>query len=187
MKGPASRPEPLAQRVLRVRAIVADIDGTLTDGGMYYSDGEQELKKFNVRDGAGVALFRAAGVRVVFASGETHPGVARRAVKLRADACFVGCRDKRGALEAWLTENGLQWPNLACVGDEINDILLARSCGVALAVADASPLFQEEADRVLASRGGEGALREAALWLLDEQGTLQQALDAYLADSCRRE
>ncbi len=180
----AGRTSPLAARALRIKAVVVDIDGTLTDGGMYYLDGAGEAKKFNVRDGVAIALLRSAGVRVVLASGESLPLLERRAARLKVDACFLGCRDKVAAIEPWLRSNGLDWPEVACVGDEINDVLLARACGIVLAVRDASPVFARRADRVLETRGGEGVLREVALWLLQSQGRLEAAVETFLAESC---
>jgi len=172
----------LRARIERIRAIVLDVDGTMTDGGMWYLDGGGEAKQFNVRDGIGILLLRHAGIRVLMASGERLELLDRRARRLQVDAAFFGCRNKAEAIEPWLYREGIGWPETACLGDEINDLPLARRCGLVLAVRDANPLFLRHAHYVLQSRGGQGAVREAALWLLEYQGRLQSALEAFLAE-----
>ncbi|MCS7306065.1 MAG: HAD hydrolase family protein [Thermoguttaceae bacterium] len=171
----------LRSRIERIRALVVDVDGTMTDGGMYYLEGGGEAKRFNVRDGIGIILLRQAGIRVVLASGERLELLERRAKRLQVDAAFFGCRNKAEAIEPWLYRQGIGWQQTACLGDEINDLPLACRCGLVLAVQDANPLFLRHAHHVLASRGGQGAVREAALWLLEYQGRLQTALQAFLA------
>lgn len=172
----------LRSRVERIRALVVDVDGTMTDGGMWYLEGGGEAKQFNVRDGVGILLLRRAGILVVMASGERLELLERRARRLQVDAAFFGCRNKAETLEPWLYRQGVAWQETACLGDEINDLPLARRCGLVLAVQDANPLFLRHAHHVLKSRGGEGAVREAALWILQYQGRLPSALHAFLAE-----
>lgn len=172
----------LRSRIERIRAIIVDVDGTMTDGGMWYLEGGGEAKLFNVRDGIGMILLRQAGIRVILASGERLELLERRAKRLQVDAAFFGCRNKAEAIEPWLYRQGIGWPETACLGDEINDLPLARRCGLVLAVQDANPLFLRHADHVLQSRGGQGAVREAALWLLEYQGRLSAALAGFLAE-----
>ena len=172
----------LRARIERIRAIVLDVDGTMTDGGMWYLEGGGEAKQFNVRDGVGMMLLRRAGIRVIMASGERLELLQRRAQRLQVDAAFFGCRNKAEAIEPWLYREGIGWQETACLGDEINDLPLARRCGLVLAVRDANPIFLRHAHHVLDARGGQGAVREAALWLLEYQGRLPMALDAFLAE-----
>ncbi len=172
----------LRSRIERIRALIVDVDGTMTDGGMWYLEGGGEAKRFDVRDGIGIILLRQAGIQVIMASGERLELLERRAKRLQVDAAFFGCRNKAEAIEPWLYRQGIGWSETACLGDEINDLPLARRCGLVLAVQDANPLFLRHAHHVLSTRGGQGAVREAALWLLEYQGRLPTALDAFLAE-----
>ncbi len=172
----------LRVQIERIRVLIVDVDGTMTDGGMIYWEGGGEAKRFHVRDGVGIALLQRAGIQVVMASGERLELLERRASRLKVDGCFLGCRNKAEAIQPWLERRSLTWEQTACLGDELNDLPLARRCGLVLAVQDANPLFLRHAHYVLQTRGGEGAVREAALWLLEYQGRLQMAVEAFLAD-----
>jgi YrbI family 3-deoxy-D-manno-octulosonate 8-phosphate phosphatase len=179
---PMSLTAETAARLAKIKVVLCDVDGTLTDGGMYYLGDGGEAKKFSVRDGAGVALLRRAGIAVVFVSGESHRSIAARAEKLKIDGCFSGVRDKVGTVDGWLKQRGLDWQQAACVTDEINDIPLIRQCGFSFAVSDANPLVQREVDHVLNTPGGCGALRESAAIILDSRGLLDDCLQKYVDD-----
>jgi len=167
-------------RLRQIKVVVCDVDGTLTDGGMYYFDHNTEGKKFNVRDGAGTALMQAAGIRIVLVSGEDHAVITRRGAKLKVNASFVGINDKPRAVGEWLTSHSLDWSHVACVGDEINDIPLMRHSAVSWAVAGSHSQVQREADSVLTTAGGQGVLREVADHILSAQGCMKEALNNYL-------
>jgi len=174
----------LRVRCRALRVVVTDVDGVLTDAGVYYGEAGDELKKFSIRDGAGVALLKSAGLTVGAITGESHALVARRMKKIGADFLLSGVRDKLEAIEHHAARDGFKLTEMGYIGDEINDVCLLGKVGVFFAPADAAPEIRSGADVVLETRGGEGALREAAQMVLAYQGKLQDAIDEYVR-SCR--
>ena len=173
----------IEEKCRAVRLVITDVDGVLTDGGMYYSENGDELKKFNVRDGAGTVLLQMAGLRVGAFTGEATQLVERRLRKIGMDFMFKQVKDKNACLDQYLSENGYDHNEVAYIGDEINDYCLLGRVGIFFAVADASPLIRDQADHVLKTIGGQGALRETALIILDAQGKTEHALASYLEKS----
>ena len=104
--------------MLPIKLLVLDVDGTLTDGGLYLDSTGNEMKKFSVRDGAGLMLARAAGIRVMILTGRESEPVRRRAAELHLDWCVQNCKDKRAYLAAFLAEQGLSKEQAAYVGDD---------------------------------------------------------------------
>jgi len=177
------RAATLRARCRRLRVIVTDVDGVLTDGGMYYGESGEEMKRFNIRDGVGVALLKCAGLFVGAMTGESRDLVDRRAEKMGMDFLVSGARHKLGALERFAAKNEFALQEVAYLGDEINDCCLLGRVGVFFAVADAGPEIRKGADVVLKTRGGAGALREAAEVVLRHQGRLKSSLSEYLRRS----
>ena len=146
-----------------------DVDGVLTDAGMYYAENGDELKKFNTRDGQGIALARELGIRTVILTGESTKLVTRRSEKLRIDHLRQGVRDKRAALMEILETEDIP-PGQACyVGDDLNDLGVLEMVGLAIVVNDAMRRPRTLAHYVTAARGGEGAIREVCEMILDAQ------------------
>lgn len=171
------------RRCRKIRVVIADIDGVLTDGGMYYSETGDELKKFNVRDGVGVVLMRLAGLKVGAMTGENIKLVKRRLRKIGIDFFFTGVKNKKVCLDRYLSESGYSLEEVAFIGDEINDYCLLKKVGLFLAVADAGRKIRDEADCVLKTAGGGGVLREVAEILLEAQQTYQDAIEQYVSKS----
>ena len=174
----------LRVRCRALRVVVTDVDGVLTDAGVYYGEAGDELKKFSIRDGAGVALLKSAGLTVGAITGESHALVARRMKKIGADFLLSGVRDKLEALERHAARDGFKLSEMGYIGDEINDVCLLGKVGVFFAPADAAPEIRSGADVVLETHGGDGALREAAQIVLAYQGKLEDAIDEYVR-GCR--
>lgn len=156
----------LLRRWKQIRMLVLDVDGVLTDGGMYYGAGGEVLKKFNTKDGMGIARLRRIGIPVAFITGETTPIVRRRAVKLKVEEVFEGVEEKGVVLRGLLARHGLKPSEVAYVGDDLNDLPALEIAGLAIAVADAVPEVRRAAHFVTTLRGGEGAVREVADLLL---------------------
>ena len=163
-----------------IKLLILDVDGVLTDGGMYYAESGDEFNKFNVRDGVGCVLLQLAGIKVGAFTGEAGKLIERRTKKIGADFLFTEVRDKLACLNEYLSENNLTKDCVAYIGDEINDYSLLGSVGLFFAVADANDLIRQEADFTLQTRGGEGALREAAQLILTAQEKLTGALEMYI-------
>jgi 3-deoxy-D-manno-octulosonate 8-phosphate phosphatase (KDO 8-P phosphatase) len=159
----------LAARAGRVRLVVTDVDGVLTDGGVYYSEHGEALKRFSVRDGMGVERLRADGVETVFLTRESSAVVARRAEKLGV-RCYLGVKDKREALPGLLADAGVAATAVAYIGDDVNDAEIMGAVaehGLVAAPLDAVPAILRRAQYRCAVPGGCGAFRDFAEWILE--------------------
>lgn len=148
------------------RLIALDVDGTLTDGGVYLDGAGSEFKRFDIQDGMGLVLLRRAGVRVAIISGRFSQATEGRARELGVDLLYNGVGDKLPVLQKLSAELALTSEEVVFVGDDVNDIDCIRWCGMGIAVANARPEVLREADRITAARGGCGAVREAAEMVL---------------------
>ena len=167
-------------RAANIKLVAFDIDGVMTDGGLHYTDDGHELKTFNVQDGLGVVLLRRAGIKVAIITGRTSNVVNCRAKDLGVEHVFHGVGDK-GAVSGQLLEQlGLQWSELAFMGDDLIDLPAMTRCGLAIAPANARPVVKERAHLVTEASGGKGAVREAIEFLLAAQGKLDAAFAPYL-------
>ncbi len=148
---------------LKIKLIISDVDGVLTDGGMYYSENGDELKKFNTRDGMAFQVFREKGIKIAIITSENTKMVWRRAEKLHIDFLIQGKRNsgKLEAAEEICTKMGITLSEVAFVGDDVNDIELLEQVGFAFCPADAAEKVKNVSGiRVLAVKGGEGIMRE---------------------------
>ena len=153
-----------------IRLVLSDIDGVLTDAGMYYGEQGDELKKFNTYDGLGIARLRAAGIRVGLISRENRALNRRRAEKLGVDFIEQGATDKVAVAQAWLGHYGVAWNEVAYIGDDLHDVDLMRRVGLSAAPASAMPPALEAADRCCSRAGGAGCVRELADLILGTDG-----------------
>lgn len=158
-------PAELRARAGRIRLVLTDIDGVLTDAGVYYSERGEELRRFSLRDGMGVERLRDAGIATGFLSREDSGIVRARAQKLRIPHVFLGVRDKLGHLAEIMRASGLAPDELAFIGDDVNDLPLLRELagtGLTGAPADAIDEVLEAVHHVSANLGGHGAFRHFA-------------------------
>ena len=144
-----------------------DVDGVLTDAGMYYSEHGDELKKFNTHDGKGIELLREAGIRTALITSENTQIVERRAAKLKIDELYQGDKDKLAALRQIISKYGLTYEEVAYIGDDINDVEVMQAVGLAITVADGLPENQRIAHYITQAKGGEGVVREVAMLILE--------------------
>jgi 3-deoxy-D-manno-octulosonate 8-phosphate phosphatase (KDO 8-P phosphatase) len=159
----------LVARARRVRLVLTDCDGVLTDGAVYVSPQGEAMKRFSVRDGMGVERLREAGIETAIVTRERSPIVARRAEKLRLALCFEGVDDKARELPRILAAAGRGPGEVACIGDDVNDLGILEEVGrhgLAAAPADAEESVAAAVHYQCRARGGEGAFRELAEWLL---------------------
>jgi 3-deoxy-D-manno-octulosonate 8-phosphate phosphatase (KDO 8-P phosphatase) len=174
-----NHPPDLAARAAAIELLLLDVDGVLTDGSVIYADDGTELKRFHVRDGSGLKLWRLAGKRAAIVSGRKSVAVDRRAAELGVAPVIQGRDDKFAALAEVLAETGLRAGQVCAVGDDLPDVPLLRTCGLAVAVADACAEARAAADYVTATPGGRGAVREAVEWLLKLQGRWDEVTARY--------
>jgi len=143
-----------------VKLLLLDVDGTLTDGGLYFTGEGQAMKRFDVHDGLGLVRLQRAGVEVIIISADRSPIIRMRAQKLGIRAVIDGCQDKGQAVRMLLEERELD-PSVALyMGDDITDLAAMAEVGYSAAPANAVEAVRESADYVTGSSGGHGAVRE---------------------------
>jgi 3-deoxy-D-manno-octulosonate 8-phosphate phosphatase (KDO 8-P phosphatase) len=162
--------ENVWERARAVRGVMLDVDGVLTDGRITLDERGVETKSFNVKDGVGIRLLMRAGIRVAIISGRNSPSVDVRARDLGIEEVHQGVRDKAATAKAILERWNLDEHEAAFIGDDLPDMPVFVRVGLAVAVADASPEVKEHAHLVTQTRGGHGAVREAAEFILKAKG-----------------
>ncbi|HEY1191049.1 MAG TPA: HAD hydrolase family protein [Gemmata sp.] len=170
----------LSSRAAAIELLLLDVDGVLTDGSVAYLDDGRELKRFHVRDGSGLKLWRAAGKRAAIVSGRNSRAVERRASELGVAPVLQGRDDKLAALDEVLRATGFAPEQVCAIGDDLPDVPVLRRCGLAVAVPDACPEARAAAHHVTAVPGGHGAVRDAIEWLLKLQGRWADVTARYI-------
>ena len=144
-----------------IKFLVLDVDGVMTDGGMYYTDFGDQFKKFNTKDGMAIKIVREKGMHVAFlSSGSTEHIVQNRAKTLGVERVYVGSRPKIEVLNEWCKELGINTENVAYVGDDINDLEVMDAVGFSGCPADAVETIKLKANVVLTRNGGDACVRE---------------------------
>ncbi|MDD6827439.1 MAG: HAD family hydrolase [Oscillospiraceae bacterium] len=156
----------------KIKLFVTDCDGVLTDGGMYYTDQGDVMKKFNTRDGMGISLLKTHGIITALITGENSQIAKKRAEKLGFDRIFIGVDDKAELLKKICAEYRIFLSETAYIGDDINDIECIRICGSSACPADADEKIMNCVDYVCRRNGGCGAVREFAELILDNRKIL---------------
>lgn len=168
-------------RAARVRLMIFDVDGVLTDGTLYYSERGEELKAFNIRDGQGMKMLALTGVRLAILSGRRSPALTQRAANLGIDLLYQGIDDKLAAFEELAARAGVSLEDCGFIGDDLIDLPVLARCGFAASVADGAPEVVSRVHYVTRAPGGRGAAREVCEVVMRAQGTLDGALSRYLA------
>jgi 3-deoxy-D-manno-octulosonate 8-phosphate phosphatase (KDO 8-P phosphatase) len=151
---------PTAARLAALRALVLDVDGVLTDGGLYYAESGDELKRFDVRDGQGLVRLGESGILVALVTRKTSRLVSRRARDLGITELHQNATDKRAVVETLLARHRIAPADACFVGDDVNDLPAMSLVGVSAAPADAVPQVRAAATIVTKSLAGHGAVRE---------------------------
>jgi YrbI family 3-deoxy-D-manno-octulosonate 8-phosphate phosphatase len=161
----------LLPRIKKIKMLATDIDGVLTDSGMYYSESGDEMKKFSTRDGMGLVLLRNAGYKLAIITSEDTKIVERRAAKLKITDLFQGARDKVAAMEVLMKRHSLTWDEVAYIGDDVNDLEVMKRAGFAATPADGTDQNKKVAHYITKKKGGEGCVREICDLLLEVRKT----------------
>ena len=169
-------------RARKVRFLVMDVDGVLTDGRMILSERGDELKAFHTRDGVAISLAKRAGWRTALVTGESSTIAKARGAKLGVDAVILGARRKAETVEALRAEYELPADAVAYIGDDLLDVPAMQRVGLAIAVADGSETVRRLAHAVTRAAGGQGAVREAIEWILRAQRRWGPVVDAYVRE-----
>ena len=151
----------------QIKLLALDVDGILTDGGLYYSESGEVSKKFNVKDGKGIKLLMASGIEVAIISANDSQATVHRANKLGIDNCFIGVQDKLSILNNLCHQLNLSLSQVAYMGDDLNDLPILKAVGYPMTVADAIAENQANSLYVTKLPGGHGAVREVCNLLLN--------------------
>jgi 3-deoxy-D-manno-octulosonate 8-phosphate phosphatase (KDO 8-P phosphatase) len=163
-----------------VRLAIFDVDGIMTDGGLYYSDSGEETKVFDVRDGHGMKMLQASGVALAIITSRTSRCVARRAENLGIDLVYQGVENKVSAFQALAAKLDLDRSACAYMGDDWVDLPVLMRCGFAISVPEAPAVVRERVHYVTRAHGGRGAVREACEFIMQAQGTFDASLAVFL-------
>jgi YrbI family 3-deoxy-D-manno-octulosonate 8-phosphate phosphatase len=161
----------LMSRLRKIKLLVLDVDGVLTDAGMYYGEGGEELKKFNTRDGKGIELIRNAGIKTAFITSEQTLLVERRAKKLKIDFVFQGVSDKVEVLKRLMADNSMAPEDVVYIGDDVNDVDAMKEAGFSATPADGTKGNRVTATYVCRTKGGQGCVREICDLLVEARKT----------------
>jgi 3-deoxy-D-manno-octulosonate 8-phosphate phosphatase (KDO 8-P phosphatase) len=167
----------LLKRAAAIRWVLTDCDGVLTDGGVYYSERGEEMKRFHMRDGMGVKRLRLAAIETAIVTGEKSPSLVRRAEKLGIKEVHLGARNKLAVVAELVERLGVRWDQCAYIGDDINDLAVLRKVGLSACPADSVKTVCETVHVVLQARGGQGAFRELAELVLSQTALSPDAHD----------
>jgi 3-deoxy-D-manno-octulosonate 8-phosphate phosphatase (KDO 8-P phosphatase) len=178
-----------AARARKIKLLLFDVDGVLTDGKIYLfpvpSDGQHkivvEAKGFSAHDGAGISLARIGGLKTGLVTRRNSETVALRARDLKLDYVYQGITDKLAAFRAIIDKEGIDASAAAFVGDDVIDLPPMQNCGLSIAVANARSEVKKSAHYITPNAGGEGALRDAIEFILKAQGKWKQAVKEYVA------
>lgn len=172
--------EAFLERAAKVRLVVLDVDGVLTDGGLYLDDDSRQAKRFFVRDGLGLRLLIDSGVAVGLITGRKSQLVDHRAQELRLSFCHQGVDDKWPRLETELKQRGLDVTACAYMGDDLIDLGILSRVGLAAAPADAVPEVRDRVHWTAPRGGGRGAVRDLAEGILRAQGRWEGLVEGFL-------
>ena len=167
-------------RSKNIKLIVFDVDGVLTDGGLYFSDEGIELKRFNSLDGLGIKLLKQNGVEPAVISARDTPNVDHRMKNLGIEHFYQGQKDKRIAFSELIDELGIDSSQAAFVGDDVIDLCVMRQCGLAITVPNGHSVVKQLADWQTYASGGKGAVRNVCDLLMIAQGTYNKMIEQYL-------
>ena len=162
-------PDELMDRMAKIKLLSLDTDGVLTDGGLYYTDSGDELRKFDVKDGMGMRRLQDAGIGIVIITASSSPAIAHRANRLGVENVFLETSDKLGTLISLCDQKAIDLNEVAHMGDDVNDIPVLNAVGCPLSVADAVDDAKEAAYYVTGKNGGQGAVREICEMILKAQ------------------
>ena len=173
------------ERARKIKMIIMDVDGTLTDGSLLLLPDGEELKSYNVKDGAGILLAHLAGFKTGIITGKISKSLEKRAEKLKIKDVYQGTLNKKKALSEILDRNKLSPEKIAYIGDDLGDLEVIKSVGLAGAVADAHPELKKHSHFICNCPGGKGAVREFIEFILKVQDKWQ-TIEANFKDFINR-
>jgi len=176
----AENMQAIVEKAKKIKLLILDVDGVLTDGKLFFDNEGNEYKSFHARDGHGIKLLRETGVEVAVISGRKSNSVALRMKNLGIAHVYQGHEDKRAAFHEIIEKIGVTPEQAAHVGDDLLDLPIMTRVGLAIAVADANFAVKHRADWCTTLSGGNGAVREVCDFIMQAQGYFDEIVNAYL-------
>ena len=161
----------------KIKLVILDVDGTLTDGGIYYDSNGNELKRFDVKDGLGIKVAMAVGLEFAIITGRESPMVIKRANELGIQYLKTGIQKKYSAMLELITELGLTFENICYIGDDLNDLQCMNNVALKMCPFDAAKEIKEISDYVSDKKGGYGAVRECLQALVNKKNSWKQSAE----------
>ncbi|MEK9825497.1 MAG: HAD family hydrolase [Methylotenera sp.] len=175
--------QDLNQRLQKIKLLILDVDGVMTDGGLTIGDDGQEYKTFHSHDGLGMKLLKATGVSLAIITGRTSNVVKKRAESTGVAHFYQGVEDKLQAFRDLVKSSGLQPDQCPFMGDDVVDLPPMLQCGLAIAVPDSPALLLKHAHYVTYKQGGRGAVREVCELIMQAQGTFEAQMAQFLTQA----
>ena len=172
-------PNSVIAAAKKIKLLLLDVDGVLTDGRLYYGNSGEEMKAFNIQDGLGIKLLQRGDIQVGIITGRVSSLLQRRADVLSINPVVQGREDKLTALNELLQTMDVQMDEIAFMGDDLPDLAVIRRVGLGITPANGSVTLAEQAHWQTSKHGGQGAVREAAELILEAQGKLQPILASF--------
>lgn len=171
--------QEVLEKAKNIQVVIFDVDGILTDGTLYLTDGGEEIKAFNSHDGHGMKMLKASGVELAIITSRESRCVELRAENLGISLIYQGAKNKLQVFEVLLTKLGLDVSACAYVGDDLIDLPVMLRCGLSICVPAAPALVKKQAHYVTRLEGGHGAVREVCEMVMLAQGTLDTQSETY--------
>ena len=156
----------IEEKAAKIKLLLLDVDGVMTDGRITYSDRGEETKSFDIKDGLGLKMLMSAGIEVILVTGRRSLVVEHRAKDLGIDKVYQGVTDKKVLCKQLIKDKGLKKQEICCMGDDLPDLDMFLETGLRIAVADAVKELREASDFITRDKGGCGAVREVCEWIL---------------------
>ncbi len=170
----------IIEKAKKLKLLILDVDGVLTDGRLFFDDQGKEYKCFHARDGHGIKLLRQTGVEVAVISGRQSNSVALRMKSLGVETVYQGHENKIAAFNEIVKKMSIEPEQIAHVGDDLLDLPIMTRVGLSIAVNDANHFVKENADWCTQTQGGLGAVREVCDFIMQAQGTFDSVLEKYM-------
>ncbi len=176
----AEKMQAIVEKAKRLKLLILDVDGVLTDGKLFFDNQGNEYKSFHARDGHGIKLLRQTGVEVAVISGRKSNSVALRMKNLGIEYVYQGHENKQAAFDELIQKTGITPEQAAHVGDDLLDLPLMMRVGLAIAVNDANLAVKQRAHWCTDLPGGHGAVREVCDFIMQAQGSFEDIVNFYL-------
>ena len=164
----------------KIKLLISDCDGVLTDGLIIYDSNGVETKHFSAHDGLGIMLLKYSALEIAVITGRSSPNLAKRCQDLGIKYLYQNIKNKQKQLDELLAQLGLDYSNVAYIGDDWNDFLAMRNCQLKIAPRNARHAFQQTVDYVTEHAGGDGAVRDAIEYILQNQGVFSGVLERFI-------